>query len=65
MVSFTHASKGKIFMLTDAGNKIGRVKAKFMPLNPMFKESYLHTAPTAWIKNGWIEEKEINYGKQT
>lgn len=63
MVSFTHASKGSIFVLTDTGKTIGRVKAKFMPLSPMFKESYQHTAPTAWIKNGWITEKEINHGK--
>ena len=65
MVSFTHASEGNMFVLTDKGNSIGRVRAKFMPLSPMFKESYQHTAPTAWIKNGWIKEKEINYGKQT
>lgn len=62
MVAFTHASEGSIFVLTDTGKTIRRVRAKFMP---MFKESYQHTAPTAWIKNGWITEKEINHGKQT
>jgi len=66
MVSYTHAKGGYSFVPTDAGNKIGRIRSKYLPNHPMYKENYQFCVPTAWIKNGWVTEKsrEEIYGKK-
>ena len=65
MVSYTHADDGKVFCPTKAGMKIGRIRSKFCKDSPVFKKSYIHTVPTAWVNCGWVEEKEIQNGKET
>lgn len=57
MTSYTHAAEGNCWVLTAAGKAIGRVKAKFNPEHPTYKKAYKHTIPTAWVLNGWVEER--------
>lgn len=53
-----HANEGKVFVLTDKGRQISRIRAKYTIGNSSFQEKYQRSAPKAWLDNGWIEEKE-------
>ena len=51
-----HAKPGYCFDITEAGKAIGRINSKFGNGSKV----YLHSVPEAWIKKGWVVEKEEN-----
>jgi hypothetical protein len=65
--TFTHVSDGKIFVLTDKGRQIGRIRGKYIPGSMTFQEKYQKHAPLAWVQNGWIEEVDWrkHYGNKS
>lgn len=58
MTEYTHASAGTHFVLTPAGEAIGRIKSKFNPEHPMFKKAYQHCVPTAWVTKELVKEEK-------
>lgn len=59
MVEYIHPDPGKIFVLTEDGKRITRVKAKYVAGTAQFNEKYQYTAPKKWLDIGWIEEREV------
>lgn len=59
MVEYIHPATGKIFVLTEDGKSITRVKAKYVAGTAQFNERYQRTAPKKWLDSGWIEEREV------
>lgn len=53
-----HANEGKIFVLTDKGRQISRIKAKYTIGSHCYRETYQRVAPKAWLDNGWITQKD-------
>lgn len=53
-----YASEGKVFVLTDKGRQISRIKAKYTVGNHGYRETYQHIVPKAWVDNGWVVQKD-------
>lgn len=56
MNSFIHAKSGNIFVLTEKGRQMSRIRAKYISGSRQYNERYQKHAPSAWLENDWIEE---------